>query len=598
VQQVAEDQQYLQAEAAVRAAAQRSVTGWRHSPKALLENIPEAFSVWLTTYFPHKIPEIEPWQDEPLTVLVEGERALLLVPAGTMKTTIGSELYPIWRLCQNRNYERLGLFKDDEHAKDSLRAIKLELTVNEQLIEDFGRFVPISPDEKRRAKWTEHQIDVIGRERRSRSASIRYMAWGSAGSLGYRSHTTHVDDAVTEEIAYSPEQTRQFMSKMGVNVETTLYPLDSESDWDTLGGLPMQPQIAVYGTRFAKDDPYGKLIALSKNPDMADNEHFEPYRYCVVDLIKDEETHETISRRWPWQRAMAKRAQMGDREFAMRYRNDPSDPSVQIIKEAWVRGGTIDGATYTGCRDTTITRHNIILPTHMVAIGYDPQSGSKTRFAKLGAAVMMANTPGPTDNWNPIIVDWWAGQTLPLDMEDPESQVNILVSMAKHANERGVKPVVVLESNNVQLGFKEPILDRAKARGVELTVQPSITLKQKHDRETGIQGAAIDFQNGWVKIPWGHASDEAHFKEFEDQMIAFGTSKYSDVPIAWWKARSYLYELKHRAEPVAQEVQPWMSPWMAERVANGRSRLGVHLNIVNAYEQQPEEDVDYATESG
>ena len=588
------DQQYLEMEAEMRRLAQRSVSGWQHSPKALLENKAEALAVWLMTYFPHKVPEVEPWQDEPITLMAEESRAMELLPAGTMKTTIGSELYPIWRICQNRNSERLGLFKDDEFCKDSLRAIKTELLVNEKLIKDYGRFIPQTTAEKRVCRWTEHAIDVIGRTRRSRSSTIRYMAWGARGSLGYRCHQTHIDDAVTEDIAYSPEMTRQFMSKLALNAETTTYTLDSQADWFPFDGMPIMEQVLIFGTRFAPKDPYGKIIERNNQPDMLDNPDFRPYKVCIVDLIKDEEKQETITPRWPWSRAMAKKAEMGDREFSMRYRNNPVDASMQRIKEIWVRGGMMGAITYPGCRDATLTCGDVIRRGDMVAIGYDPQSGSKTRHAKYGAVSMIANRPGPTNNWSPRLCDWWMGQTLPLDMTDPDSQVNVILRMAHHANCMGVNPTVVLEANQVQIAFKEPILSEAQKRGIMLTVETSFTLGEKHDRETGIEAVAIDFQNGWLRIPAQEIGDVEHFLGFEDQMIAFGTSKYSDVPISYWKARSYLYNRRFVAEPKEATVERWMPRWMKSRME--RRGIGTQIMVLDAYAPaESEEDVDYAT---
>jgi len=120
-----------------------------------------------------------------------------------MKTTIGSELYPIWRICQCRNYERNGVFKNDDAGKDSLKAIKVELQTNERLIADYGRFMP-TPDEAKRFgyKWTEHKFDVAGRTRKSRSSTVNFVGY-SGQVLGVRCHHGHCDDAVTEEIGSS-----------------------------------------------------------------------------------------------------------------------------------------------------------------------------------------------------------------------------------------------------------------------------------------------------------------------------------------------------------------------------------------------------------
>ena len=566
-----------------------------YSDDALLENNPEAFGLWLLKFFPHKIKEIEDWQPEPLRIMVEEPRGLILVPAGTMKTTIGSELYPIWRACQNRNFERNGYFKHDHGAKESLSAVTVELQTNEKLIEAYGRFEPTPQEVRRfRYKWNEHQLDIVGRTRKSRSNTFNYRGY-SGQALGSRCHMSHLDDVILEEMAMNPELTRKFMNWLGSSFETQPYPRDSSPDWDLdgQGGAPFADQLLVYGTCWNDQDGYAKIEKRNDDPEALDNPEFRPYAVCKVDLIKDEDTFETISPRWPAGRARAKKVEVGARAFNARYRNKPHDPETQTFKELWFAGGTdTRGVSYRGCWDDTLSFNDDVSPSHMVAIGYDPQSGSTTRYAKMAGVVMLANEPSPTGIWRPRMLDWWAGQTPVLDESDPESQLMIVIRMAAQVNRFGIMPIVVLEANQIQRGLKEPLEAAAARQGVQLMVDLSYTGENKHDPQTGMEATAIDFQNGWLHLPGREPSDRDHFAGFVHFMVNYGTTKYSDVPMAYWFARRYLYDFRLRYAPSETRVLRREPPWRA--AYRGRHAARRELRIINAHAlRRPAEDIDY-----
>ena len=592
-----ESKALLEAEYEVRRAAQRQNQYERvFSPKALTENKVEAFGLWLVRFFPHKLDEVEEWQMEPLRIMVEEPRGLILVPAGTMKSTIGAELYPIWRLCQCRNYERNGFFKHDQAAKESLSAVAIELQTNEPLIEAYGRFIPSSDETRRfRYKWNEHQIDVAGRTRKSRSNSLSYRGYSGQG-LGARCHMGHLDDVILEEMARSPEQTDKFMSWLGSSFETMPYPRDSRPDWDLddSGGTPFDDQLLIFGTRWNDQDGYSRIEKRNKNPDALANEEFRPYSVISIDLLKDEDKQETITPRWPWWRAMAKKSEIGPKDFNARYRNKPYDPESQVFKEIWFTGGADrNDNSYPGCWDESLTRESVLEGQGIVTIGYDPQSGSKTRFAKCAAVVMLANRPDAQGRWLPQLCDWWMGQTEIIDIHDPEAQLSIILRMAKAANGAGYTPTVVMEGNAIQKGLKQPLLDLGAAQGIRFWTEMGYTGDNKHDPETGVEALAVDFQNGWLRIPAREPSDRDHYGGFVKQMVGYGMTKYSDIPMAYWMARRHLYTIRFSGSPRESIIHKSMPNWMKSRLM----RRGLHpcMRIIDAHAPVVvEEDVDHA----
>ena len=592
-----EAQAFLEMQAELRREAQRVHSFHKaFSPAALVENKVEAFALWMVTYFPHKLSTVEDWQMEPLRIMVEDPRGLILVPAGTMKTTIGSELYPIWRMCQCRNFERNGYFKHDHAAKESLSAVAIELQTNEKLISDYGRFLPTSQEMRLyRYKWNEHQIDVVGRTRKSRSNTFNYRGY-SGQALGSRCHLSHLDDVILEEMAMSPEQTEKFMSWLGSSFETQPYSRDSHPDWDLdgHGNAPFGDQLLVFGTRWNDMDGYKLIEKRNLDPDAFGNPDFRPYTVAEMDLILDEDEQTTITPRWPWARAMAKKAEIGAKSFNARYRNKPYDPESQVFKEIWFTGGEDKhGNHFPGCWDDTLTKLGAFEQMGMVSIGYDPQSGSKTRFSKKAAVVMLANLPDEKGTFQPRLCDWWTGQTEIMDSHDPESQIRIIIRMARAANEAGFDPWVVMEGNAIQRSLEQLLRDASASEGVRLWPEMGYTGSNKHDPETGVEALAIDFQNGWLHIPGREPSDREHYQGFVRDMVGYGMTKYSDVPMAYWMARRFLYDLRFRSTPRSTVIRHNMPKWMVAKL----SRRGIRpiRTIVNAHAPiAPEEDEEYA----
>lgn len=562
-----------QMEREVRREAQRIAVDHHFRPQVMLENTPEAFATFLVTYFPHKVPTVEDWQMEPLGAMVLDPRALILVPAGTMKTTIGSELKQIWRVCQCPDYEILGVFKNDQEAKKSLKAVKWELMFNERLIADYGPFMP-EGRMTRSHKWTEHEIDVVGRKRRGKQHSLMFYPYGGQ-VLGNRFHQGFLDDIVTREVAYSPEQTNQSMDWLAVDFETGPYAPDSAVDWT--GG--MMEQVHIYGTRMTPHDTYAKIEERNVKGD-PDNPYFRPYHVICIDIVKDEAKKETISARWPWQKLMAKKDELREPAFSMRMRNIALNAETMVFKEAWLRGGEDNGVLYGGCHNKDYSFRQVFAG-EIVAIGYDPQSGSTTRFAKDAAVVCLANSPTERGGWGPRLVDWWKGQTPIVDAKRRDSQLYIILGMAKMCNDSGVVPTVILESNNIQAGLREPLIDLAREEGVQLVVEPSMTGINKFDAETGIEACAVDFQNGWVTLPAAQPSDEEKLIGFENCMLEYGTSKYYDVPIAYWKARSFLYGRRFAARTRPAVMVQRLPRYMQRHY----QRLGLSevVTVVNAH---------------
>lgn len=573
------ESQFLKLNAAEQAEYRRAMQDQHRTtirPRTMLERRnPEAFCLYAVTYYPHLIPEIEDWQVPSIEAMVLEDRVLIMWPAGTGKTTLFSIVFPLWLMQIDPDVEQLGVFKDDNEAKDSLRVIKGEMENNERLVADFGILRPAYG----KGKWDAHRVDCAQRTRRGKQSSLMYFAYGS-GILGQRSHRRFFDDIVTRDIAFSPELTRKQIQWFTVDFESGPYaPLDKASfkaDFDQISGTM---------TRMAPKDLGNYLETRVSEEDYERNTDIRRFNSIVVDLIKDEEKHQTITRRWPWSMAMAKKAEMGPVAFAMRYRNTVIDQSTAIFKEVYMYGGEWNGINYQGVADKALTMMDAIKPGDSVVIGYDPQSGSETRWAKDAGIVMLALSPGA---WQPKLADWHRGKSEVMSDAQDDSQVKIILRMAKRCNLVGIVPVVALEGNQIQRTIRPIILDRARQENIEVRVDVDFTSKLKWDKETGVEACALDFENADLRVPWAQPSDQGHFKGFLESMMEYGTSKYFDVPMAYWFARSLL---KARIPRETARTVPMKQRVYSNHLQARMHRLGLagRLTVVNAYKERAPE---------
>lgn len=539
-------------------------------PQAMLEaHNTEAFCLWCVTYFPHLVPEIEDWQVESIDAMANEDRVLVMWPAGTGKTTLFSVLFPLWLELIDPDLEQLGVFKDDNEAKDALRVIKSEIENNDELVADFG---PLKPAYGK-GKWDSHRIDFAKRTRRGKQSSLMYFPYGGQ-VLGQRSHRRFFDDIVTRDIAFSPEQTRKQIQWFTVDFESGPYAPKDKASYK-----PDFDQIAGAMTRMAPKDLGWYLETRVTDEEAKQNTHIRRFQVFVVDLIKDEAKHETITPRWPWHMAMAKRAEMGPVAFAMRYRNKVMDDEAILFKEVYMYGSEYNGVKYAGVTDDSLTMDEVIKPGDRVVIGYDPQSGSETRWAADCGIVMLAMD----ENGQSLrLCDWYRGKNEILSEADSDSQISILLRMAKRCNNYGIIPVIVLEGNQIQRSYRSIILDKARHDGVEVKVDVFFTTSSKWDKEAGVEACVIDFENANLRVPWKLPSDQEHFRGFLESMMEYGLSKFYDIPMAYWFARSYLKNRKVQAMATTIKVE---QPTYPSRMVDAMRRHGVigTWKVVNAY---------------
>src|SRR6266542_3415448 len=95
------------------------LTGEEQAWKAHLLANPDLF---LLRYFGHRLQRLEPFHLDLVHVATSVRRGMVLYPAGHGKTTLVSELLPIWALSKDPNVRIAIIAKNDDEAKSIMRS--------------------------------------------------------------------------------------------------------------------------------------------------------------------------------------------------------------------------------------------------------------------------------------------------------------------------------------------------------------------------------------------------------------------------------------------------------------------------------------------
>ncbi|WP_431282713.1 phage terminase large subunit [Humitalea sp. 24SJ18S-53] len=198
--------------AELRRRIEADVTGLDNSPEAIADRrrqalAPDGFAFFCRTYFPHyirnpqhrsrlhdylyrRLPEI-------LTTTA-GQNDVIAAPRGEAKSTICSQLFPLWCIARRAKHYVLILMDAFDQAAVMLEAIKAELVSNPRLAHDF-------PDICGQGRvWKEGVIVT--------ASGVKIEGVGSGKRLRGRRHGPHrpdlavLDDIENDDNVRSPEQ--------------------------------------------------------------------------------------------------------------------------------------------------------------------------------------------------------------------------------------------------------------------------------------------------------------------------------------------------------------------------------------------------------
>lgn len=487
-------------------------------------------ALFIVTYFSHRISRLEDFHLRLIRAATEEARALILYPAGHGKTTLVSTLLPIWEVCKNPDTRIAIIGKNDTEVEGIMQVIQAEMTVNDELVRDFGPFRPPPEDNK---PWALGRMSVAGRQIRAKEPTITVFGSGAKTVLGYRTDHTICDDVITDKNSATPDQREKIKNWFDLCVETGPEHIDS--------------RLTVVGTRFDPADLYGDLEELE---DEGANLWYTMREDAIVDLCTcghglrnhmhgsgrcskcrkcevatpSGDWESLWGVRWPRKRLMQQKVKVGTLNFNKRYRNIAVDASRMVFKEEYVKGGSLGGITFPGCLDRSYKVGDVEDNWRKVG-GFDPAVGT-TRTAKFCAHTVLAL--GSCVDHDRC---FWVVDLERLQLTLPQ-QVDMI--LAKHDEYKLMMSIV--EANSYQAGLCQAIDQKMIEAGQAFKVDAHYTSRQnKPDPELGVQSMSPWFERGAVHIPWGDAHSQRKMAQLVEELIMY-PGKTTDTVLSFWFA--------------------------------------------------------------
>lgn len=543
-----------------------------------------------------------PWQIDAGQRLVEllntphEEYVVVNVPPGSGKSTTFTFDIPTWLIVRDRairimigsatertarSYggrlrralERTEPVKNPQ--KDIIRGLSVDAAAS--LVQDFGRFKPMSRDLWRAEEFVVEQLD--GATSDEKEATVATFG-RDGGFLGGRYDFVIWDDLVTSKVLKTIESREALQNWWQSEAETRLEP----------GGV-----LVLQGQRLHADDLYRFALDMrgidledelgGGDPD-ADADATRKYKHIVykahnadtcqgkhsVDAPPFDPANPETSgclldpRRLNW-RKLATIQKNELEKFLVIYQQEDTDPAQVLVNPLWVNGGTdpTTGETFPGVWDKDRSA------------GVIPKGLAKPWFTVVTA------DPSPSRFWS---IQWWlyhpsTEQRLLLDHarqvmtapdflewhDDTRTYTGLLEEWWQRAKDQGhpFKHVIVEDNAAQRFMLQYEFVRRwASLRGV--TIIGHQTHRNKTDEKFGVQTIAPHWQYGRVRLP-GNPKDGSRAKSLSlvDEVTRWPESKTEDCVMAEW---FFEFRLKSLYRPERKEALTFKRPsWLAGRSA-------------------------------
>lgn len=476
---------------------------------------------------------------------------LVLVPAAHGKTTVVStKVMPVMDICSNPNARTQLIGKNETEAFSFSTSIRREL-ISERLVNDFGVFKPTSPV----VPWTNQAFSVAQREWGDVRENFEFFGTNSHAALGKRSDRVAMDDIETPDTARTPDMRAKLLEWVRIGPMTSprpLWPLDRSGrvqipkriKWDY---TQKYWGVSVVGTIF---HPEGLYAMLMRDPTFTCVK-FDCYKdkKCTVALAPKMMTIEDLDR---------ERKSLGVIAFNKRYRNIAYNEEEMAFRESWVRGHEEEynnqRIKHPGCLDYQSSFEDVDEEWDIV-LGFDPASGSRSRWSAYSAYVVLGYNPNDEDT-DIHLIDYVKLQDnfdRMLDhLLDGNSSYGIEGFYSKYRYR-----VAVVESN----AFGKWLVDNDRINKFEKknVILPYNTGGvNKNDPIAGVYAMGSIVQNGKLRIPYKEESDKEKAEEFIKDLLLFpkGTN---DVVMALWLATTAMKRAKLKYETRAGSRSKWYS---------------------------------------
>jgi hypothetical protein len=472
----------------------------------------------------------------------EKPNVLILWPAGFGKTTIVStRAVPVMEICDNPNSRSQYIGKNETEGFSFSTSIRRELT-NPRLEADFGIFKPTD----KAVPWSNQAFSVQQREWRDVRENFEFYGTNSHAELGKRSDRVLIDDVETPDTARTPDMRDKLLEWMRIGPFTSARPI-----WprDGLGNVRIPKGIqwsrtarywstAIVGTIFHPEALYAMVMR-------------DPTFTCVkFDCYKDKKCTVGLSQRPDGTDTMLsikdlerERRSIGILAFNKRYRNIAYNEEEMAFREAWVRGleEEISGQriNHVGCLDENRSFGNRE-PSWQLFAGFDPASGSRSRWSAYAAYVILGIDPDD-ESRRVYLVDY-----LKLQENFDRMLDHLLEGNSQYGIEGFYKLYQYQNATVEKNAFGKWIIDndRMKPFVEKNLIVPHYTGTNKVDPEAGVFAMGNMIQDGRFRIPYKESSDKDKAENFIGELLMYpkGTC---DLVMAMWLATRNMGLDKH-----------------------------------------------------
>ncbi len=438
-------------------------------------------------YFPHLITQKCAPFHKRLIEIAESpqyERISILAPRGHAKSTWLSIIYPIWMIVKNCDIKIIIASDTGDQAEMFLRAVKDELEANERLIDDFGPFCP-KPKTGSPNVWKAHDITVI---RHSRAKEPTIVCGGTGKRIvGRRADLLIVDDPLNDENTESEKQRGKTLRWF----RKTLTPIVN----------PDTGKIIVIGTRKHPEDLHSEL---GKNP---------RYKQFVFKALGEDGEMPLWAERWPKERLMREKEEIGSLVFAQEYQNEPISEETAYFRREWLEKCYNYNARM-------MSHYDGKLP---VFTGWDLSVvAERSRAEEHDTDYTVGITIALGDDGTRYILDIYRERGL-----TPAQVIDVIKTKAGNFN----PTLITIENNLFQCLYEQQLIS-----ATDLPVIGHTTGPEKMDVFRGVPSLSVLFENGKYRLPRGDERSERLTDILTSELVGLGVETHDDTVMALWIA--------------------------------------------------------------
>jgi hypothetical protein len=492
--------------------------------KPLLEWSPDAFEAFHNR-FSGKVmpPHVKPW----IAAFMRERNLILNVPPRHAKSYYFSVWLPLWLICRDRNTQIMLVSKTRDLAVIWARAIADQMTLNRDLLQAFGRFMP---DIRGEFPWKPQsgELMVMGRTRETKGAQLTVQSRGSGQQvLGMEADFVIVDDPTDSKISESPTERERHLQWLREEVLTRLQP----------GG-----RAVVIGQRVHLHDLYGELSGQvyqrgpfkgqrlwhverypailrwpAEDPDHPEAEVLWPADYrpdCPA--CEGRGCDDCYVCGWSFEELMVSYERVGGHAaFEMLFQQNPLPEGAGLIRREWAEA----------CFDPNRPAHQGMRPD-------DPNT------AMVPIVRVLSVDPSPT-RFHGIVLG---------DLAYNRNEFAFTVMQCRRVQAGGLRSLtselrtlvgayqpdylIFEESSFSKWFYEDPIYEQFKEQ--VRTIQHKTHLHSKHHAEYGVQSLAGDFEFRRLSFPYGDAEGRHMTEMLVQEALEYPAGEYDDILMALW----------------------------------------------------------------